>query len=344
MNIYTEIDTDAYEREASTPTIFTDLGPYFAGDFQLEKPSVGQMWDNDHHLFYKGRVNEIHSEPGIGKTNVLIATVIAEIREGKKVLYIDPEDSPQGFVIRMRAMGASTEQALEYVRYLHNPTIDQIQKAQIWAQQNRPSLVILDGMAESIAAQGFDENEAKDVLEFLSENIRPFAEAGSAVVLADHVTKSSEGRGQFARGSGAKAGRYDGVSYEVVKGKEYRPGEEGFLKLKIQKDRNGGVGRRGEIYAELHFTPGEDGITTIATFCEPEEKQAGSGRPKAIIDKILKHLGINGKTNLSELRKIAGNTERAGEAIELLINEGKIATRKEGKNNFHFLVGAQEDY
>lgn len=321
------------------PELFTDLGPYLDGSLEQEIPTVAEAFHGK-HLFYAGRLNEVHAEPATGKTNVLIASTLAVIESGGSVLYVDPEDTPRGFTARLLALGAGANEIRDRVKYLHNPTPEEIQSAQVWSRDNKPELVILDGLAESMAAVGMDENKAGDVLLFYRENLRPFAEAGAAVVIADHVTKSTEGRGQFARGSGAKAGRYDGVSYEIVMGRAYTPKVEGFVKLKVAKDRNGGVGPRGMIYAELHFSPGPNG-RTITAFREPADKQDGPFRPTQIIHKITDLLSEFGDQNKRSLRT-CGKAEWVDLAISILIEEGKISVRKDGCRTLYSLIQGRE--
>jgi len=320
--------------------LFIDLSPYLDGTHQQEVPTVAGIFDG-RYLFYKGRLNEVHAEPATGKTNVLMAASIAELKEGGTVLYIDPEDTPEGFTRRIRMLGASDDDVRERVKYLHNPNPEEILAAQAWASQKTPTMVILDGLAESMAAVGADENKASDVLVFFRENLRPFAEAGAAVVVADHVTKSAENRGQFARGSGAKAGRYDGVSYEIVTAKAYTPNQEGFVRLKVQKDRNGGVGARGVIAAELHFIPGTGG-RTITAFREPAEKQDGEWKPTAIMGKIVAHLKDVGAATTSDLRSLGGKTVYITKAIGCLKEKGLIGSRKNGNKTFFFLLPSEE--
>jgi hypothetical protein len=333
----TPIELDEQEQEAP---LFTDLSPFLDGTLKQEVPSVAEAF-NGKHIFYAGRLNEIHAEPATGKTNVLVAATIAVIESGGSVLYIDPEDTPRGFTARLLALGASPDDIRDRVKYLHNPTPEEIQSAQAWAVENKPQMVILDGLAESMAAQGVNEDKAVEVLPFLRENLRPFAEAGAAVVIADHVTKSAEGRGQFARGSGAKAGRYDGVSYEIVMGEAYTPSVKGFVKLKVQKDRNGGTGPRGMIYAELHFSPSING-KTITAFLEPAKKHEGPFRPTAIMEKIFSHLEVHKEATATDLRCLGGKTEYINMAIALLKEDKVIDTRKDGTKVIHFLKVKEE--
>jgi len=320
---------------ADDRSLFVDLSPFLDGTAEQEVPTVGEAWMGT-CLFYAGRMNEIHAEPGVGKTNVLMAACISVLNDGGTVLYIDPEDTPGGFTTRMRLLGADPEAIRTRVFYLHNPEPTDIGAAQIWAQSNNPDIVVLDGLAESMAAQGKNEDQAQEVLPFFRANLRPFAEAGAAVVIADHVTKSTDGRGQFARGSGAKAGRYDGVSYELVSGAVYSPEQAGFVKLKIAKDRNGGAGYRGKIVAELHFTPCEG--RTVVEFRQPVGSETGPFRPTGIMEKIRQHLAVCGSSTKTGLRALGGKAKHVDFAIHLMMTEGELVMTPVGQKHMYSLA------
>lgn len=322
---------DAWEsaNETESSTLFVDLGPFIENGCQPELPSIADV-GLEQCLFYAGRMNEIHGEPGTGKSNIAIASSIAVMRSGGTVLYIDPEDTPAGFTRRALQFGAAPEDLVRLCRYLHNPEPDHIAGAHRWAAKERPALVVLDGLAESMAAEGLVEDKAGDVLSFFRERLRPFAEkAGAAVLVSDHVSKSSEDRGRWARGSGAKLGRYDGVSYNLILGEAYSPGHAGSVTLAIAKDRNGGVGRVGEAVAEVHFTPDEG--RTIVSFRRPEGK-GSSSRPTAVINKILNHLRASGEASKRDLRTF-GKSQCVDHAIEILITEGSIMRTIAGRKH-----------
>lgn len=334
---FREEDSSGESRSTTRP-LFVDLSPFLDGTAKQEIPTIAEVWDG-RCLFYAGRLNEIHSEPGTGKTNVLMVGAILVLESGGRVLYIDPEDTPRGFTTRMMMLGANPKDIVERVHYLHNPTPEEILDAQRWASEHKPDLVIFDGLAEGMVAAGANEDKAQEVLPFFRTNLRPFAEAGAAVVIADHVTKSTEGRGQFARGSGAKAGRYDGVSYDIVAGIQYTPKQQGFVKLKIAKDRNGGAGPRGKIVAELHFTPGVDG-RTIAEFREPAERAEGEKfRPTVIMEKIRKHLSTFNTATKTALRGL-GKSQAVDAAIFIMLEEGEITVSALGKSTIYTLKKA----
>jgi hypothetical protein len=311
--------------------LFEELGPYLEGEVKQEVPTIGKAWEG-RSLFYAGRLNELHAEPSVGKTNVFMAAMRGELDQGRQIIFIDPEDNATGFTSRLRKFGFNPDLIRSGVKYLWDPAPEDIVRAQIWAKTNKPSLVVLDGLAQLIANEGANEDKALDVLQFFRSRLRPFAECGAAVVIADHVTKSSENRGQFARGSGAKAGRYDGVSYEVVGGVSYAPDKAGFVKLKIAKDRNGGAGARGQFVCEIHFTPTDAGLTNVE-FKEPNPE---AWRPTRIIEDITSYLTNNGTGNKTRLREL-GNHDTVDKAIALMLKDGLIIENKTGRENLFSL-------
>ncbi len=336
----TAIDFDISEEtfEPETPeSIFADLGPYLDGVAEPIVPTVAGIWPG-RCLFYAGAVNEIHGEPSVGKTNILLAAAGCVLEAGGCVLFIDPEDHPQRIVARLLALGVDREAIRARFYYLHDPDDVAIAKAQQWADIHAPALVILDGLAESLAREGKDENSVGDVLTFFRERVRPFADAGAAVVVADHVVKSNEGRGRWARGSGAKLGHYNGASYEAALGESYTPSKEGFVRLKVSKDRNGGAGPMGATVAELHFAPNPQG-GTITLWKSPPEP--GDFKPLHLMEKVKEHLRLYGETNKTELLKV-GNHQWADKAIKQLLKDEAITMRTEGQRKIFSLADAKE--
>jgi hypothetical protein len=321
--------------EAKSP--FVDLSPWLDGEITPVVPTIGQAWEG-RHLFYAEAINEIHGEPSVGKTNVLLVCAGSVLQSGGSVLYIDPEDTAGRIVSRAIALGIDRDSLRERFHYLQAPTADNIAKAQAWGEATAPQLVIIDGVAEMLAADNRDENLAKDYLSFIAERIRPFARAGAAVVVADHVVKSKESRGRWSRGTGAKQGCYDGISYEVVLGEAYAPNKTGFIQLKISKDRHGGVGPLGKTVAELHFSPSGGGSTS-AVWLQPTE--AGSFRPTAIMDKIVSYLSTHGEANKTQLRSL-GKSQYVDDAITLLKKDEAITHQKRGNADVYTLLAKEQ--
>jgi len=311
------------------PPRFADFKPIIEGGFQRETPAVCEAMPGK-FLLYAGRLNEFHGESGIGKTNISLAISSRIMDAGGIVLFLDPEDNPQGIAQRFIALGGIPNHLLTRFKYVHNPEPADYPGLIEWAKRTKPTAVFLDGMAEALVAEGYNEDKAEDVLPFLRQRIRPFADAGAAVVIADHVAKNKESRGRNPRGSGGKLGRYDGCAYVVELIKAYSPTTAGSVRLLIAKDRNGGVGHVGERIAELHFTPDEDG-KTLVHFAAP----ADSGKaflPTALMERIslfIETSDLVPSKNAIE-QAVKGRAEYKRQAISSLVELGYLREDKHG--------------
>ncbi len=311
--------------EPNEGELFVDLEEIINGGLQPERPTVAEILPGK-CLLYAGRLNEIHAEPSIGKTNIAINIASSVLSDGGHVLFIDPEDTAIGTLNRLISFGVNPSWIVEGFHYLHNPTPQEFDRAISWASKNKQTLVCLDGLAEAMAAELKDENNVSDVLTFFRQRLRPFAEQGAAVLIDDHVTKSTEGRGRWARGSGAKLGRYDGVSYSAELVQAYSPTVAGKVRLRVSKDRNGGIGVAGQIVTEINFTPKEG--KTLVTFQEPVEGKPF--KPTAIMAKICKHLELFPDSSKRDLYHL-GAHEWVEEAITHLVKDGFLNVTKIGQ-------------
>ena len=300
--------------------LFIDLRKILAGEFKPELPDVGSILDGS-FLFYSARLNEVHGAPSDGKTNIGLGVGAQVLNDGGTVLFLDPEDTAAAVVRRLISFGAKKEAIEKRFKYVQDPTPKEILEAIKWAEKNKPDLVWMDGLAEFLSALGLSENEPSDILQFFRRYAQPFAKTGAAVVISDHVVKSTESRGSWSRGSGAKMGRYDGVSYEIRMGEAYSPSQAGYVKLVVSKDRNGGVGPKGTIAAEAHFRPLGQNVTEVS-FQKPTPK--ADFRPTALMDKILNALTENPDSTKRDLRKL-GSSKYVDEAIKLLIDDDRLA-------------------
>jgi hypothetical protein len=319
------------------PPPFVDLCPYLSGEIEAEKPTIAEV-SPGRCLLYKGRINELHGEPGHGKSNVAISAMNAVLAAGGVVVYIDPEDTPMGFCSRAVLLGGNPAFIDERVKYLHNPTAEEISTTQAWAKKNKPDLVILDGVAESLVAAGMNEDSNTEVLQFLRDSIRPFADLGAAVLLCDHVTKSQESRGRFARGAGSKLGRYDGAVYQVELVNAYTPEEAGFVRLRVAKDRNGGVGVRcGEIVFEVHFTP--EAETTAVEFVAPTIEKRDF-MPTYLMEQASQFIELHaeGLSGNQVEKGVKGNADAKRSAIRILLEKGFIRAEQKGRANIYISV------
>ena len=305
------------------PRLFADLASLWKSGLKPEVPTIARA-NEELALFYAGRINEMHAEPGVGKTNVAMAAVNLELNKGKDVIYLDPEDTPVGFLNRLVGLGFQlTDENIARIHYLHDPSLDDINAAIKFAEANREniSLVIYDGLAEGMAGEDLDEDKAGDTLKFLRNRLRPFAELGAAVVILDHVTKDAGGRGRFSRGSGAKIGHYDGVTYSMRLVTPYSPLVAGRVELKVAKDRNGGIGPANFVVCEIMFSPNGDGTTSFE-FIKPPDMATHSPQ---LLKKISDWLQLHPDASKRAVREaMAAKGEAVDSALDYLVKNGFV--------------------
>jgi hypothetical protein len=301
--------------------LFANLASLWKNGLKPEVPTIARV-SEELALFYAGRINEIHAEPGVGKTNVAVIAVIFELLLGKDIIYLDPEDTPVGFLNRLVGLGFElTDENIARIHYLHDPSPDEINAAIKFAEANRErvSLVVYDGLAEGMAAEDLDEDKALDTLKFLRKRLRPFAEMDAAVVILDHVTKGNTGR--FSRGSGAKIGHYDGVTYSLRLVAPYSPLVAGRIELKVAKDRNGGIGPANFIVCEIMFSPNGDGTTSFEFITPPDTAMHSAQLLKKISDFLQRHPDSS-KRAVREA--MDSKNEAVDNALDYLIKNGFV--------------------
>lgn len=318
------------DAEKPLAPVFENVDLAWSGDMALEKPQVAEVMPGK-CMLYRGRMNEQHGEPGIGKSNVALLFAMLEMNAGNDVLFIDPEDTLRGLCLRFAALGADRATTLKHLHYI-NPKVDFFWKLQLWAGMRKPSLVVVDGLAALISAAGFDEDHAKDFLQFSANYLRPFLWSDAAILITDHVTKSKESRGRHSRGSGAKLGEWDGAVYEIDLIKAYTPTEAGGLRMKVCKDRNGGVGKIGDIALEIHFSPDGQGKTNHR-FALPSK---GEFSPTRCMEAVSRYLENNPTANAKDVRRESGyKATVADDAVKCLEKDGflKVIRQGPGKPN-----------
>jgi hypothetical protein len=323
------------EPEPVVPPRFANFANLIADGFRRELPILCE-YDQGRFLLYIGRANEIHGEPGIGKTNIALCVCAQVMRAGRHVVYLDPEDNEGAIGSRFLALGGRDEDLLERFHYIDSPEPDEFEGLHAWAAEHKPSLIVLDGLAEALAAEGLSEDKPADVLKFFHDRIKPFTQAGCGVLISDHVAKDSESRGRWPRGSGAKMGRYDGVVYEVKLKKPYSPDDDGFVRLVVAKDRNGGVGPVGTPVADLHFKHDEDGNADIR-FEAPQDEIKEKWQPTELMEKISRFIEESGAQSKSMLRGL-GKHDYVDKAITQLMSAGHMTVESKGAARLHDII------
>lgn len=218
-----------------------DLGDLF--DYEQQLPDVGAFIDSDTSngggLFYSGKVNEIHGPSESGKTMVLLEVAAQEVRAGNNVVMIDFEDSGEAIVQRLRwVFGLTREQIIRHVYYF-NPEIA-FGEREYQGIANTPDVTfcIIDAITESMSAAGLDGRNENEVARWYNSFPKRLAKLGWAVAIVDHAPLTSPDR---QIGSQHKKSAIDGVSYTAEPIAPFVRGGAGHLRLRIAKDKPGGV-------------------------------------------------------------------------------------------------------
>lgn len=220
-----------------------DLTDVLNGNYRVDPPTFMKRTDSA-ALLYPGKVHAFQGEPESGKSLVAQAEIAQILKHGLKALLIDFE-SDQGTVVdRLRKLGVSPEQIRANLHYVR-PEVSPINLTAEWdawekLMGNSYALAVIDGVTEAFAVYGVKSVDNDEVTRWGRLVPRQIAQrTGAAVVVVDHVTKDTEGRGRFAIGAQAKMSYLTGASYSVEVVAPIGVGMAGKLALRIGKDRPG---------------------------------------------------------------------------------------------------------
>jgi hypothetical protein len=233
-------------------------------------------------LLYEGGLHSIAGAPDAGKTTLALFWAVKLLQEGRPVLFLDEEGGAEIVCEKLMALGASASD-LESLAYVPFPgrswTDEDVEELLGFTQEISPAMMLVDSSAAFLARAGLDENSAPAVTSWWSRVLTPIArDIGSAVLVIDHDTKSSE-VSRYARGSGAKLAALD-VQLKVTMVTPFTREQEGNLKVVITKDRRGWLHRHWNV--DVHTGAGV--IQPEFTRDDPEqpgERVAESSWPPA---------------------------------------------------------------
>lgn len=206
-------------------------------------PTIGIRTDSV-GLMYEGMVNSVFGDPESGKTMVCLCIATEQLFTGGRVLMLDLDhNGPESITSRMLSFGVSESVLADPQRFRYAEPEDAGAIAKIIgdAQQWRPTFVVIDSVGELLPLYGANSNSADDFTNVHSSAIKPFAKAGAAVVLIDHLAKGSDSRSFGSSGTAAKKRAISGVSLRVTVVEAFTPGTGGRADISIAKDRHGGL-------------------------------------------------------------------------------------------------------
>lgn len=353
---------ESYEanKNASSSWRFEDLAQLASGIELPPTPTVFQREDGQ-GLFYRGAVNDLHGEPGCGKSMIAQIATAQELKNNRDVIYIDYEDSARNVVKRLLLLGVTGEQIISHLHYVRpsakpsSPTsLDGWRETLDYA--DTATLAIIDGVTSCLAYAGLDSNSGDDIAAWYNTMPRLISACGPAVVLIDHVVKSKDNRGRYAGGSMQKLALIDGISYSVNMTKPVGKGVRGTIVIKSGKDRiseieehcavswdSNGSHLREAARIEINSTDPKLMHVTIArpNMMPSEDRQTKRDdfRPTGLMEKIsqLVENAIEepSQSELFDALKSDGSgakTAIMSKAIRLLLEEGYVTNRASRHN------------
>ena len=251
-------------------------------------------------------------EPGCGKSWLALAGVAQVVRAGDHAVICDYEDTASTAASRLLALGIQPE-VMELVTYVQigGPVAD---VGRSWlvdlVKSTSVRLVVVDSVAESLAAEGCSENDAVEVSSWMARLPRVLARAGAVVLLVDHVTKDEGSRGRWARGSGAKLATIDGAAYLLSVEIPFSRVTSGVATLRLAKDRHGAVGPAGLSVATVRFEVADGSLNEIVL----DPPAPGHDGPPDLDDDGDDHHRLTTDDVVGHLERIGGQWSSVAEA------------------------------
>jgi hypothetical protein len=275
----------AYTRYAAGRFAIAEPGDEARNEFEatpLGAIVAGQADDVDWVIpghIVAGQIHVLYGEPESGKTILALRWMLDVVEQDGRVVMIDEESGPVKIGGLLRAMGANPERVDAQIKYFAFPNLDlkSWRDACIAILEEQPRLIVMDSLTDLLAGSGIDENHGHEVTRWMVDVAQFLARspAKPAVILIDHVTKSTENV-RYSVGSRAKKAKAD-VLWFVRKVTEFDRQNIGRVELIRHKNRPGvlepkhvwTIGGEGGQLICRPLDPLQDVVTTV----HPTEQQ-----------------------------------------------------------------------
>ena len=250
------------------------LGQIYLDEAEPTTPSVFTR-DDGVALLYPRRVNLFTGESESCKTWASLLAVTQEIHKGNVVCIVDFEDSPETTVDRLRQLGLTEAQITEGVVYCSpDSPFDQVAQAHLEGHlqhlcnstKRNLTLAVVDSVNEAMSVEALDPDVGRDVAQFCHGLPRWLKDGGAAVLLIEHVTKSSDSRGRGGNGSERTINGVDGAAYSFKEMSPFGRGVTGKIKVTVSQDRGGFITQHapGKVVGTLTLTssPSDGSVST----------------------------------------------------------------------------------
>jgi hypothetical protein len=316
-----------------------------------QPPTILTVAGTDRALLYSGATNSISGESEAGKTWLALVAAREVIERGGRVLWLDFEDNVKRFRGRLDSMSVPRDlwALIDYVNPFH-ALWDRRLNASTMAHADfvemlragRYEFAVIDTMTGAMSVEGLDPNigtEVERIQRVLMGAI--VKETGAAVLVLDHVTKSSDARGRYAIGSERKLSGITGAAYAIEVSRPWSRalGAEpvhGLALLKITKDRPGFVrGGRSELstVASIEVTADPDGGIRFRVL---DPRDTVTAPPHDLVAEILRRVRLDAPITANKVAEsIEKKTATVKSAIDWLRERGALdSTPRPGGGHF----------
>jgi hypothetical protein len=228
---------------------------------------------------------------------------------------------------RLECLGAGDESIRRHFKYIVPSGPLSRDAMEMLLSTLRGRLVVVDSFNATLNLLGLDGEKGKDVEKFW-QGFDNFCRAGWAVLVLDHITKSSEGRGPYSIGSERKhSAAFSHLGFAVLNKQFITREGTGRSALAVNKDRGAFWPRPMAYTFEVEISGGWGTVR----LSEPP-KPGDVNRPTTLMEKVSAFVsaetadGREPSKGMIE-KNVEGNAAAKRRAIEILEEEGFLTSR-----------------
>ena len=299
---YDELEARILADELGGPTAMAGKGQIPASPLgvSIEPPAFLDVdWDAEieivlpdllaveggHPLFYDGESHALSGPGGSGKTWVAAYTIAELTRNdpAATAVFIDYEDSREGFRERMKALGVTKSQAARIAYWsVSGSLMPETALGHVWLDwvlTYGPKFVAIDSVGKACLAAGLDD-DTREYGIWDTHVIVPLTRLGITTLRIDHTGHaaglgSGGSAGARARGWSGKDQAVSGASYLFQPVEHWTRENDGAARIKCLKDRRG-THKAGSVVANLAVLVEHEGRKVTMTFTAPNPVTGGS--------------------------------------------------------------------